>query len=354
MMEQPPTNTEPSQESQEKEPNINLDFYFFAHGTKEDFEKLEEKIQNCDIYIPEIYRYDEKTYTLMNQVSMGEITPNEAAEQMLFPTDEVKHQLNLIHNTKKPITFIDIPNTIYQQDPSYLNMEKASKEQQEKSLDDFLSGDFDQSIKFMKSHIANNAWCSIYRENFLIENLSKNLQPHILQLIEQNPDLDKDEINILLAYGASHTKMHHDLKKDKDSKYNSLKFSKPEGEIIFNKKVEIIRKQKFENRIYSEDELDDEFMAKIIIENIILPTLRPISENSINILTAGREIVDKLSFQDIKEISESLKNIDKNDHKEKTITIFNKIKEKIPFYKDHPTPPEKLFTSEKDLLEFIG
>ena len=98
-------------ESSERPNGIKIKVFYTAHSIASDLDGLDERLSDCDVYIPESEGWNPYILKIFNDVSSGERSPEEVlAKARMTPEDPrydfTKTQLETIHETKKPITFI--------------------------------------------------------------------------------------------------------------------------------------------------------------------------------------------------------------------------------------------------------
>jgi len=96
-----------SQAERREDAKISIDFFFSAHSTREDFDKIRGLVQKADIVVPEIYGHTEKSERAFNLVSQGKISPSQFSEKLKSSAQGVL--LEAIYNTKKPIVHARYP-----------------------------------------------------------------------------------------------------------------------------------------------------------------------------------------------------------------------------------------------------
>src|SRR3989344_1223127 len=97
-------------ETKEEGPKIKIKIFFSGHVDAENAKAAIEDFKECDIFIPESVGWDLKEKEQWNSLSTGKINPERFIQQSEpnFP-DFTLAQSKIIHNSGKPIFFIDLP-----------------------------------------------------------------------------------------------------------------------------------------------------------------------------------------------------------------------------------------------------
>ncbi len=309
-------------EQKEKEPEISYHFFYAIHKTAKDFEKLEQALQKTDIFVPETFRWTPLVKSFFQDVSQGRMPPEALlAGRPGYEKTSAKFRIfEIIHNSKKPILFADIPAT---------DTELIKKDEeaiaffiQAKSL--FEKGDFQESLQKLLSYVTAFSKADIEREN----KIKENLKIEIKKFLQEHPEyLKKKELKVLISLGAGHTKIYHNFKKENlpvsrefsQSPYVYLSHSEADRRIVFNKKTK------------------KELLAKSIIEEFLYPYLEKLTNDSVKIQRTLRKLSAKLTFKNIEQIS---KNFGKNPETN-ILAELKKLNIKIP-------------SSEKAMNEILG
>src|SRR3989338_5657586 len=125
------------------EPKIELEIFFAPHATREDATGLKERIRASDIYIPEIFGWDERVLVLYRAIAQGKIGPEGYFKELGASSQEIQEikktleytETEILYNSGKRVEFIDLPDTnrIYSQldkeitEPKFRGKENASE-----------------------------------------------------------------------------------------------------------------------------------------------------------------------------------------------------------------------------------
>lgn len=285
-------------ETKEKEPKMRLKFFFSPHLRKEDFALLREEIRNCDVYVPEMACYKSETVDTFQKISSGRLGPEEAADQFKKKyrkelPDEIKGMLEAIYDLKKPVYFVDIP----------LEHKLTEKVLESSALagtafSEFLSGNFARALTKGRRFI--EIFCSEQKERnkYIKENIEQ-LKP---KLLKDHPNFKNEkEIKILISLGAAHTPLYHQFKKEgKTSTQQSFVFLP----YIHSTADELVRRKE----LFPEKELKDGEIARALIENIFLASLKKDKaiKNTTELVKVSRFLSSKFSKEDVKNFSEMI------------------------------------------------
>lgn len=275
-------------ESKEKEPKISYHFFYSPHGTAKDFENLEKTFKESDIYAPEIYKWTPVLKSSLQSLSKGEITLDKMYE--MFPdlrrSTARSCELKLINNSKKPILLVDVPLRDielmkYQENINFLWRE---------AIDNFLLGNFQESLPKFRSYIKNCAELLSKRE----AKIQENLKNQVKEFLQQNPEYAaRKDLKVLIRLGGYHTKIYQDLAKteaDVSREFSQLPY-------IYWSLDEAKRRVSFDK------EIDDLLIARGIIENFLDPYLSKLTDDNQKIARLARKLSSQLSLKDIEQIS---------------------------------------------------
>lgn len=279
--------------SPEGGPRIKIEIFYSAHETQEDLRGLKDFFQSADIYVPEFFGWDEKIRSMSGdeiyqKVSRGTMTFDEAGSLSNYLTPAILNDLRMIAGSKKHIVFADIgkQNPLFERFISFLESEDGSTE--------FLLGNFDQALQKKKKIIQEFAELQEEREVSIITRLKEEIK----KIIKEDSDLSgKEEIKVLLRMGAYHTDIFHILRKEIGHDAITRRFSTLPSVYSYGNegmKRYLIRKT-----------VDDEFLARACVEEMIFPRMRQITQDSEKTIQGVRKIVSRLSLAQIKKISES-------------------------------------------------
>lgn len=262
---------------------VNFEVYYSAHETTADIGDFKKTFDKCDIFVPEAYGGDEILQNLLQNLSDGVITPEQALENIELK-ENVGHfteQVKIIYNSHKKILIADVTE-------KEIAIGRGDKESSE-AIDTMLnSNDFDEVIGAVNKLCKNVAEGQKKREGKIIENLQEKLKKY---LEDRGQVSEGERQKVLLSLGASHTSVAHGLKKEGhevSSIFDKLPFVVPV-------QAEAIRRHIFGK------ELDRDFLARTWLAIRLAqnddPT-KPSMEHSAKV----RKIVADLNYDEIKEL----------------------------------------------------
>jgi len=274
-----------NKENKEVEPKITVDFFFSAHGSPEDFDRLPAALKNADVYIPEQVGWTKKQEQIINQVSQGktklEIEPGSIQET----------EVSSLYNTKIPIFFVDIPkghSLIKKIEDSIIKTQDATKK--------FYQGNFDKALEIEKKATMDMALAMKEREDFIADKLKKELGI----LTKKFPQLkNKPDIRVLIQLGMAHTTVYRKLK----AELPFPKMTLGRDAFVFDTSREIIRRL-----IKNPQEIvDDGLYAKSMMENLVAGFfLHNVTNDTNKINWASRKLVAHLSTDQIRSFSKDM------------------------------------------------
>ena len=193
-----------------------------------------------------------------------------------------KKFFKIIYKSKKPITFIDIPD----------NHSLVRRENENKIPNIHFGSNFGQVFDAVRGYIEKAADMHEERETYML----KQLQPQIQELLKTHPELrGRQEINVLLSVGGTHTSLGRYLKKDYQT---TRRFSRIP--MIFPYRDEALRRHMFSKPV------DDELVARIVAEHLLSKAHKKffITDDSIKDVKSIRKLVSKFSFEELEEMFE--------------------------------------------------
>lgn len=275
-------------EQKEKEPKVSYHFLFGHHETAKDFEKLPEIFQKTDVYVPELCRRGPLDEFNFNALSKGKIIPKDMAMKFgAKRTDAQYQEFRVIYNSKKPILLCDVPIWDFRYGTKLGIVNHLYK----RGMGLFKKGDFKKSLLKIRSGLEAEVKLESERE----ERIKKSLNNKIGKFLKKNPNYaQKENLKVLVNLGASHTKIYQNLaKKGKmpiSREFNRIPFIYPViGEA--------------QRRILFGKELNDELIARLIIDEFIDPLLSKISLDSQKIDQVSRKILSQLTLGNMEKIS---------------------------------------------------
>jgi len=230
------------------------------------------------------------------------------------------HELEIIHNSKKPILLADM----IMADVDLIRKQKISELALEAAVSYFWNGEFQRALERARIHL--NCCAEAFKERE--EKIKINLKDKLKKFLAEHPEYaKKKELQILIRLGAMHTGVYHKLKNE--NLLVSREFSQPT--FVYPFLGEALR------RIIFGKPVDDELLAKGLIDHPLITRLKRISNDTDKITKVARKLLAPLRLQDIEQIS-------KNSSQSRAIDISEELEKfniKIP-------------QSEKEMNEILG
>ena len=302
-------NTLENMPEKEKEPKVSYHFFFSPHHTAEDYKNLEAAFRDADIYVPEVAFWDDQIKKDYEGVAAGKLSP---ARGFGYNKATLR-EASIIYNSNKPIILVDLQSTEKELEKEFDAREKMTND----ATKQFLSGNFDESIKMMRASIGDGAKLEAQREAMI----KINLKSKINEFLKDNPKYkEKEELNVLVKLGAYHTRIYQEMLTEGQSvsrEFSAMPFSLPylmeaQRRIVFGK------------------DLSDEIVAKSIIATDLIIYLMRLTNDSSSAYAALRRILDKFTLEDIKEISEKCGQAAKDRKQVSIISMINEIAGNVP------------------------
>jgi len=297
---------------------IKYEFFFAPHNSPTDMKGLEERFRQTDIYIPESARWTQEQLNVLRDVANGKIdvTQKIPGEEDGSPSHRWNIQfLRMIYNSHKPITLADVP--------------KAEHKEWEVARTNW-NGTFSDILISAKEQSANILQASREREQHILD----HLEPRVKELIGEHPSLkDKKEINVLLSLGLAHDPIYIDLKKRGGETVRFFGQSSP----VFSFMEEGARRLRFNKPI--EDDLASKMYLEMIFNGSFGRDIDKMTEDTMKSVKLSRKILRKFSFEEARQIFESIK-----IGQDPRLVMETKLKEKNI----------NLPQSEKEMDEFLA
>ena len=230
---------------------------------------------------------------VFRSVSEGRLTVKKAIRKLRLTEDPYLYDfmselLSIVYDSKKPITFIDIPYG----DPLAEEFNKY------KAFRINFDRDFEKTLDGARDFLRNHSAVQKKREEYMIHGLTARIE----ELLKIYPELnDKDKLKILLTIGALHTPLYFDSKAETPEIRREFK-SNP---LVFGFQEEGLRRERFGKGV------DDEFIARVLLEQIFdeifRPFLAPVIKDSLKLSNFLRSSVSEFNFNEIKQIYYEIK-----------------------------------------------
>ena len=271
---------------------VTIDVFYNKHRGAEETKGMEDQFQKADIYIPEVFGWTPEYLNDLRKLSNGDATPDEVLQKMgeknphYYSRD--KNLFNLIYNSKKPITVIDIP-------------EGHPLDDREREIKfpkiQFGSG-FGQPLDSVREYIKKSSVMEKEREAYMFG----QFEPKIQELINTHPELARrQQINALLSIGGAHMLLSNKLKNE----YQITKEFSAAPRIFLYKEEAMIR------YMFGKP-VDDELVARIVAEQLLSIAHNKlfVTDDSIGDVKSVRKLVSRFSFNDMKNMFERARDLD--------------------------------------------
>lgn len=274
-------------------PKMEIDIFFSPHATVKDLEGFKERFAHCDIFIPEALEWNMPYLEFCKNISFGngglkELTKRREEELGIkFSPRRIK-ELEIIYNSHKPITIIDLPD-------SYPDIQSF----REDAYGPPFTGSFSEVLHYTGDFMRTWADHNLEREKYWLS----QFKPTILQSLQEYPWLKKKErIKILLMLGQIHTTFYHALKNREESVTRSFR----NIPATYSFSGETLRRYMFGKKITNEL-VAKAFLETILFGNPLEASMQVVEEDSDKLDRLQRKIISQFSFEDAKEIFERFK-----------------------------------------------
>jgi hypothetical protein len=279
--------TSPGENGEMEHPVVSVEFLYGAHRTARDTQKLQERIAEADVVVPESSGWERDELQAWRDLSEGTITPAQVFQKFGLSTANEEdrrwlEEYEIIYKSHKAIDVIDVPRG----------------HPLDKEINDclgtpiyFCDGDFEKALERVKNYTKNWADIQKKREAYMLSRFKEVVKERTL------PN-QKRGLNILITMGAVHTGVWHALKNEGVN--TRAKFSP--APFIFSDQEELTRRYLFEKSV------DDELVANVLLENILLNQFGwPPTEDTRKATLFFRKLISQFTVGEIKETFEKLK-----------------------------------------------
>jgi hypothetical protein len=292
--EQPAEEKIGSIEAKEAGPKIKYNFFFSPHYRASDVEAWKKNFEECDVYIPERYGWTQRGLEFIRKVADGQIRAERVRGKPEDPFLEARlSEARMIHNSHKPIAYIDVPKEQAEPDP-WIDV-----------IDLHDKNNFTEALDVVKDWVRTRYQIQKDREDTILS----RLKPTIQELLKEYPSLKtKNELKVLITLGTMHTPVHHSVKKEEGDRVTRESRPLP---TVFAFVQEAVRRLQFGK------EIDNDLAAKIYLGDVFTYALfSDDTKNELNNLLEKdsekgvkleRKIISQFSFEEAKEIFDKLK-----------------------------------------------
>lgn len=281
-------NNELSKKVEQLEPKISVHILYGPHATESDVKPIENRFKTADIYIPEAEGWTMDQLQVFRMVSEGKITPTHLFQNQGLRRIDHQHfyaQLEMVKNSHKPITFIDVPQGHRSAEAFFRWVNEPLR----------VQGSFGDQLLRVKAWLKDKAEIEKEREAYM-----KSMLPvKIKEVLSEYPELKKkDNLNVLVALGSQHTRLYSELKQEG---YDVDKEEIPS----YGYFDEGLKAYMFDR------EIDDELAAKIFFEQefaiIYKKDINGLTENVTDRMHLKQKIISQFSFEEVRETFDIIK-----------------------------------------------
>ena len=293
-------------------PKISLHFFSSPHATETDAEGIRERMNEADIFIPEISGWKNSTLDEIKKISAGEIRNLDLRKSGINPFFQPVFES--LFESNIPVTIIDAP-------------EETKREMEKNLMKIKIPGNtpFEEAaeavsrVSKIESDIKHKE-----REKYMLSVIG----PKIAEILENRPDLrQKEKINVLLTLGVAHTNIIKELSADTDIEVSKeLRYSPT----IFGFYAEMQRRYDFGK------EISDSLKKKALIEILLSSPLKTFLQNSKNSATAmlfKRFLVEAFTEEELKTLYEEKKTSQRIISEDRR--VFMKTDEALSIFSEH-------------------
>lgn len=255
----------------EKFPPVYIKFFSGAHGTEYDAGGIPKELEDADIYMPELYGWEEAVAQEFNNVSSGKTSSEDPNRKVAH--DFYQPVLKALASSGKPVVFTDLSREEF----------LSWKEEDDKTghkMKNLRSRGYKEATEEMKARMKHQADFQAYREKYIREHLGEK----VAETLREHPELrEKEKVTALITLGVAHTDIYHQLKKTESSMV-SRNFS---GLPLYGARYEAVRRFMFGK------EVSDELAGKMLIEEILetegcSEKFKSVTNDSLKLIKVGR------------------------------------------------------------------
>lgn len=246
------------QEKREGDPEIELHFAFGAHSSPSDVEAIQKRFKECDIYMPELLGWVPQDKEVYGGLANGLTDPKRLIDFFLKMRPDLKKSqefsfdkaiYNMIHQSGKAITFIDVPH-------DHKIVQEMNTAVGYWMLKFSMAKNFSEKIELIKEYLNIYAQMGLVRESYMLQGIPQKIR----EVIDSRPSLKKKQkVKVLISLGASHTMLYFAVKTMTDT---NIERSFAVNPYIFDFRSEGIRRIK----LTRDKQISRELLAKILLE----------------------------------------------------------------------------------------
>lgn len=277
----------------ERQPDLELRFFFSAHATAEDFRAIQEQLQQADVYIPEATGWDNSVRDRYKAVAEGTVHRTWGDNVNSNP---LALQYDYLYRSNKVILLLDIP----QGNPALQDMVHAGALQQRAS-DYFFKGNLSRAIEKKRAAAQADAKFQRAREQYIVQGLRRDIP----KLRDNFPQLrEKSKLRVLASLGSAHTGVFHAMR-EQEPTLDIIRDMSADT-TVFTRYSQVIREMVLTGK---EAPHDDEFYARMFIEDAVRTSVLKggVTQDSLKAYWLARHLADTVSYEQIEQISDQTK-----------------------------------------------
>ncbi len=285
--------------SNEKMPEVRIHLKFAPHESREDAAGFNDLLKQNDVYSPEFLGGDKDVEDKFNELSKGNISPEEFIEFLstkyksgrVSHLEFIKEIADGLFNSHKAVILVD-PGQDFMTTEYDEKIKKINADSKENY---FVKGKFREAIDYCRFIVKLMAEENIQRRE---EAIIKKLKDRIPLLKKDFPELDdKDTINLLITFGSAHTSLFQLLKKEGFPVTRS--FNQMPYQYAFMH--EAVRRHQYGK------EISDELVSRALFEVVYLQyILKKFSSDHELLYRIARKVASGLSYSDIEGMSKKM------------------------------------------------
>ncbi|MDA0207964.1 MAG: hypothetical protein O3B64_00955 [bacterium] len=225
----------------EKPPAPELRFFFSAHGQIQDYEGIQEALQDADVFVVEAHGWNEDDLRYLQEISDGTKVPRHIEEKR-EPQDVIEYEEDLLYKTGKRIEIVDVPegHELDKEDDGTAGISEAART--------FIArGDLESALAALDTAVKMNAEYIRKKDEYIEGQLDALLK----KLSIEDPNA-----KVLVQIGSTHTGISHDLRREGIA-------SRVRNSVKFDFKDELVRSYRFKKSP------ERDLLIKVLIEEVL-------------------------------------------------------------------------------------
>lgn len=181
---------------------IDVSLFLGPHASEDDMNNVENNLDTCDIFVPEMVNLDDDMIVALEDVSYGRKTAEQVLNEYkdsVFEFPFASRLLCLLYNKKKVIAHVDLMagDSLLQEMAEIFDHKKIMERADPKVASDMLA---DSMIKYAETQKRREAY------------IAGKLPEEVTRQFERHPELkQKEHVEILMFMGSVHGTLRDDL-----------------------------------------------------------------------------------------------------------------------------------------------